>query len=72
MILIPRLLKFMRLWLEFLLHGAQLLDEGCEGNSLLGLVLPALAHQIINLPKGKKQNACSNPLKDITCEVFVL
>lgn len=48
------LLKFVWLRLELLLHVAQLLDQGCEGDSPLGLLVPAPAHQLINLPTRKR------------------
>lgn len=50
----PRPLKFVWLRLELMLHVAQLLDQVCEGDSPLGLLVPAPAHQLINLETRKR------------------
>lgn len=36
-------------WLELLLHVGQLLDQALKGDSPLGRLLPALAHQLVHL-----------------------
>ena len=65
--LFPRPLKFVRLWRELLLHAAQLLDQGCEGDSLLRLLVPAPAHHLINLPTRKTWKGCSNRSFSLFC-----
>lgn len=62
---------FVWLRLELLLHVAQLLDEGCEGDSLLGLLVPAPAHQLINLLAKKRGMAVQIPRKAVKCDACV-
>lgn len=56
----PRPFTSVWLWWQLLLHVAQLLDQSCEGDSPLRLLVPALPHQLVNLPKRKTWNGCSD------------